>query len=80
MFSVSFRYDLTGTCSDSHCKAQHRSDYELSSSQLFLDLLSYCPILLGDKVKSETSQAELAKVTIPTAISLYIEWSCGELT
>lgn len=41
------RFELTGTCSDSNCTAQHMRDVEMTKEDLVQDLVSYCPTLAG---------------------------------
>ena len=41
------QYDLMGKCLDEQCPWQHRSDYRLSSREHLVDIVSYCPAVVG---------------------------------
>ena len=41
------RFELTGTCSDSSCTAQHLRDLQMTKDELVQDLVSYCPTIAG---------------------------------
>ncbi|KAK2866832.1 hypothetical protein Q8A67_024949 [Cirrhinus molitorella] len=49
------RFDLTGTCNDDDCTWQHMRDCTLTESQLFQDILSYSPSLIGCTDASSSS-------------------------
>ncbi|XP_069484352.1 zinc finger C3H1 domain-containing protein [Ambystoma mexicanum] len=50
------RFDLTGTCNDDDCQWQHMRDCTLSRKELFQDILSYNPALIGCTEKSSEEE------------------------
>jgi len=73
----SSRYGLTGRCRDAQCQAQHLSDIKLEPSELYLDLLSYCPSLLkkenGENVEStDPIEVQLKVCSKPFVSFLFI--------
>lgn len=57
------RYELSGKCQDPDCRAQHADQYQLTSDELVLDLLLYCPALLGEKIGPDTNIESLLTVS-----------------
>nr|XP_039255079.1 uncharacterized protein LOC120331961 [Styela clava]XP_039255080.1 uncharacterized protein LOC120331961 [Styela clava]XP_039255081.1 uncharacterized protein LOC120331961 [Styela clava] len=57
------RYGLTGTCHDPNCRAQHSKQYELQSSEVLLDLICYCPELLGENASFDSNYQDLIKLS-----------------
>ena len=41
------QFELTGTCSDNSCTAQHFRDIQMTNEEISQDLLSYCPSIAG---------------------------------